>query len=64
MSEPFSRLEKDLVRKINVLNNKKYKNKDLMEWSTSEVKAEEGETLYKIDGINVAMKDKVKEINQ
>ena len=43
-----------------VTGNKKLQMKDIMEWRTSEVKAQEGETLYRLPelGVNIAVKSK------
>ena len=51
-------LERELVAKINAEHGKKYKRKDLMEWSMAEIESREGETVYKAGGVYVAMKDK------
>ena len=41
-----------------VTGNKKLRMRDIMEWGTGEVKAQEGETLYRLPelGINIAVK--------
>lgn len=41
-----------------VTGNKKLRMKDIMEWSTSEVKAQEGEKLYRLPklGVDIAVK--------
>lgn len=41
-----------------VTGNKKLRMKDIMEWSTGEVKAEQGEKLYRLPelGVNIAVK--------
>lgn len=41
-----------------VTGNKKLRMKDIMEWSTGEVKQEEGEKLYRLPelGVNIAVK--------
>jgi len=41
-----------------VTGNKKLRMKDIMEWSTGEVKPQEGEKLYRLPelGVNIAVK--------
>lgn len=41
-----------------VTGNSKLRQKDIMEWSTGEVKAHEGETVYRLPGagVNIAVK--------
>ena len=43
-----------------VTNNKKLKMKDIMEWSTGEIKPEPGEKLYRLPGlgVNIAVVEK------
>lgn len=45
-----------------VTGNKKLKMKDIMEWSTSEVKPQQGEKLYRLPkmGVNIAIKEQPK----
>lgn len=47
-----------LVGAQSVLNNPKLKMKDIMEWSTGNIKAQEGEIVVDIPdpGVNVAVK--------
>lgn len=48
--------DSDLVRKVNFRHGTKFKLKDLMEWATTPVKAEEGEVLYEIPGYYLSFK--------
>lgn len=50
-----------LVEAKTVTGNKKLRQKDIMEWCTSEIKAQEGEKLYFLPKlkINIAVKEKV-----
>jgi len=43
-----------------ITGNKKLRMKDIMEWSTGEVKPQEGEKLYRLPelGLNIAIIDK------
>lgn len=55
-------LEAEILKEAKVVTgNKKLRQKDILEWSTGEVKAEEGETLYHLPelNINIAVKDKL-----
>ncbi len=52
-------LEREILAEAKtVTGNSKLKMKDIMEWSTGDVKAEEGETLYVLPGlgVNIAVK--------
>ena len=52
-------LERAILSELRaVAKNNKLRLKDMMEWSTSEVVAQEGETLYRLPdlGINVSVK--------
>ena len=57
----LTHFEQGLVRGINFRHDKKYKGKQLMEWSTSKETVEnnkqEGETVYEIEGVWVSMKE-------
>ncbi|KKL95031.1 hypothetical protein LCGC14_1858680 [marine sediment metagenome] len=55
----MNELEKRILAEAKIItNNSKLKMKDIMEWSTGNVKAEEGETLYVLPSlsINIAVK--------
>jgi hypothetical protein len=55
----INELEREILAEAKtVTGNAKLKMKDIMEWSTGNVKAEEGETLYVLPGlsINIAVK--------
>ena len=49
-----------LVEARIVTNNKKLRQKDIIEWSTGEIKPEQGETLHYLPTlkINIAVKDR------
>jgi len=51
--------EKRLIKALNLEHNKNYKPNSMMEWSTSVLVAQKGETLYFISefGVFMAMKD-------
>ena len=51
------KLEKDIVKMVNVKYGKKFKLDDLMEWATTPVKAQEGEVLYDAGGYYCAFKE-------
>lgn len=48
-----------LVEAKEVTGNKKLRMKDIIEWSTGEIKAQAGEKLYRlpISGVNIAVKE-------
>lgn len=47
-------LEKAIVKELRIVaKNEKIKLKDLMEWSTGELKAQEGETLFFLPDLKV-----------
>lgn len=48
--------DNDLVKRCNFRHGTKFKLKDLMEWATTPVKAQEGEVLYEIPGYYLAFK--------
>jgi hypothetical protein len=53
-------LEAAILAELRVVaNNKKLRQKDIMEWSTGTVKAEEGETLYFLPMLKVHVSVKV-----
>ena len=55
----MAEIEREILAEARtVTGNAKLKMKDIMEWSTCDVKAEEGETLYVLPGlsINIAVK--------
>ena len=47
-----------LVEARVVTGNKRLRQKDIMEWSSGKIEAQEGETLYKLPklGVNIAIK--------
>lgn len=52
-------LEKEILAEAKIVTgNKKLRQKDIMEWSTGDIKAEEGEMLYKLPKlcVNIAIK--------
>lgn len=50
----YKGLEIGIIEELRIIaKNNKLKGKDLMEWSTSPVKAQEGETLYFLPGLKV-----------
>ena len=47
-------LEREILAEARtVTGNEKLKMKDIMEWSTGDVKAEEGETLYVLPSLSI-----------
>lgn len=50
----------DIVKKVNFRHGTKFKLDDLMEWSTTPVKAQEGEVLYEIPGYYCAFRKLIK----
>lgn len=53
-------LERAILREAKeITGNKKLKMKDIVEWGTGEVKAQDGEKLYKLPmlGVNIAIKE-------
>ena len=53
-------LEKAIIEELKeVTGNKKLRLKDMMEWSTGEIKPHEGEKVYRCPniGVNVAIKE-------
>ncbi len=64
MKNDLSKFEKDLLTTLNFLNCTKYTWKNLMEWSTDksvvERNLQEGEIMYEVTGIYVAMKENAK----
>jgi len=53
-------LEREILAEAKeVTGNKRLKIKDLMEWSTGEIKAQAGEKLYHLpkNGVNIAIKN-------
>lgn len=57
-------LEAAILKELRVVaKNKKLRQKDIMEWSTSPVKAAEGETLYKLPELSVYVAVKVQPKN-
>ena len=59
MANDLTTAEKRMVRSLNLEHGKKYKGKQMMEWSTRKIEAQKGETLYfvKAFGVWMAMKD-------
>lgn len=55
----IEKLEKDIVKMINLKHNKKFKLDDLMEWATQPVKAEKNEKLYEAGGYYCAFKEEI-----
>lgn len=52
-------LEKAVLEEAKeITGNKNLKMKDIMEWSTGEIKAQNGETLYRLPdlGVNIVVK--------
>jgi len=60
MKNDLTKFEKDLLKAINMMNNTKYDHNHLMEWSSSievvKKNLKPGEKLYKVMGVNVAIK--------
>ena len=60
MKNDLTPFEKSLLKEINKKNNTKYTYKNLMEWSSSkevvEKNLQEGEKVYEVDGIWIAIK--------
>lgn len=55
-------IEADILRELKeVSKDKSIRQKDIMEWSTGEIKAEDGETLYKLLGLGISCAVKNKE---
>lgn len=52
----IDRLERDIVKIINFRHGTKFKLKDLMEWATTPIEAQEGEILYEAGGYYCAFK--------
>jgi hypothetical protein len=60
-------LEREIVAEArDVLRNSKLRNKDIQEWSTGKVKAEEGEVVIDLTriGINIAVKQEMDRRNK
>lgn len=55
-----------LIEAKKITGNKKLKQKDIMEWSTGNIVAQEGEKTYKLPelGIYIAAKEQADETNQ
>ena len=64
MKNDLTYFEKNLLKIINLKEGTKYNYKHLMEWTSSKKIAErnlqDGEILYEVDGIFVAIKNKEK----
>lgn len=56
----IDKLERDIVKMVNVKYGLKLKLDELMEWATTPVTAQEGETLYDAGGYYCAFKVKEK----
>ena len=56
--EPLNQAEKKMLKALNLEHGTKYKGDQLMEWSTSEVKAQAGEKVYRVKeyGVYIAIK--------
>ena len=53
-------LEAEILRELReVAKNKKLRQKDIMEWCTSEIKAQKGETLYYLPELKMHVAVKV-----
>ena len=52
----YSPIEKETLKIINEKHNKNYKLKQIMEWTTGEIKEHEGEIIYKENNIQMAIK--------
>jgi hypothetical protein len=61
MKNDLTTFERNLLRVINVIHNKHYNYKNLMEWNTDktlvESNLEEDEVLYHVMGVYVAIKE-------
>lgn len=55
---PLTQAEKKMLAALNKEHGTSYKADQLMEWSTGEVKAQEGEEVYRVKefGVNIAIK--------
>lgn len=53
--------DNDLVQRVNFRHGTKFKLKDLMEWATTPVTAQDGEVPYEIPGYYLAFKAPTKE---
>lgn len=53
----IDKLEKDIVKMVNFRHGTKFTVKELMEWATSPVVAQEGEVLYAAGGYHCAFKE-------
>lgn len=55
---PLTQAEKKMLKALNLEHGTKYKADQLMEWSTGEVKAQDGEKVYRVKefGVNIAIK--------
>lgn len=60
MKNDLTQFEKNLLRMINVQNNTRFTYKNFMEWgshlSTVQKNLEEGEKIYSVLGVHVAIK--------
>jgi len=67
MKNDLTKFEKDLLKAINFKNLTTYDHNNLMEWSSSkeavEKNLQKGEKIYEALGCYVAIKEKVKKIN-
>jgi len=56
--EPLNQIEKKILKALNWQHHTKFKADQFIEWSSEEIKPQEGEKVYRVTeyGMNVAIK--------